>query len=155
MIVSSKTYFKHILSESAINPKLESAVAEYMSSGNISDESIISLYSDSKTCKNYTIEFYKFLLNKLHKIVTELLNDEPKTACECIKTITSIITQATITIEKQFDNLEDVNEFIDCVGLKELSYSLYKYFSSSDLSEIEKQLLRVKRDILFVKNNFC
>lgn len=155
MIVSSKTYFKHILSESAINPKLKSAVAEYMNSGNISDEYIISLYSNSETCKNYTIEFYKFLLNKLHKIVTELLNDEPKTACECIKTITSIITQATITIEKQFDNLEDVNEFIDCVGLKELSYSLYRYFSSSDLSEIEKQLLRVKRDILFVKNNFC
>lgn len=155
MIVSSKTYFKHLLLENAVNPNLNSAVVTYMSTGEVENSSIVDLYSNSQTCKNYTIEFYKFLIKKLHKIVTELLSDEPKTACECIKTITSIITQATITIEKQFDNLEDVNEFIDCVGLRALSNSLYTYFSTSDLSAIEKELLRVRKDIEFVKNNFC
>ena len=155
MIVSSKMYFKHLLSENEIRSDLKDNVTDFMSSGNKDYSSIISLYSNSKICKNYTIEFYKFLIKKLHKIVTELLSEEPKTACECIKTITSIITQATITIEKQFDNLEDVNEFIECVGLRELSNSLFVYFSTSDLSEIEKQLMRVRNDILFVKNNFC
>ena len=155
MIVSSKTYFKHLLSESVVNTDLKPALADYMSTGVVNKEYLINLYSNSKTCKNYVIEFYRFLIKKLHKIVTELLSEEPKTACECIKTITSIITQATITIEKQFDNLEDVNEFIDCVGLKQLSNSLYTYFSTSDLSAIEKELLRIRKDIEFVRNNFC
>ena len=59
-------------------------------------------------------------MKKLHKIISELLRDDSKSACDCIKTITSLITQATITLEKQFNDIEEANEFIECVGLKEL-----------------------------------
>lgn len=152
MIMSSKSYFRLLIKESKSHPELKQYSAAFISSGAIDSTGLQELLKID-TVSNKTVEFYKFLINKLHKIITEILSDEQKTACQCIKIITSLITQATITLEKQFNgNLEEANEFMDCIGLKELSNSLCTYFSTGDLSEIENQILRVKEDIIFVKS---
>lgn len=138
---------------------LDNYISSYINNGEICTDALIKIYNYSQPAldNNKTLLFYKFLINKLHKIFTELLDDSPKTVCQCIKTITSIITQATITLEKQFghEDLESANEFIDCVGLKDLSNALYIYFSTGDISEVENQLERVRQDIIFVKDIFC
>lgn len=154
MIITSKAYFKELLSHNELD--LSDAISNFISNCEVDNDILLKIYNYEEK-SNDVIDFYKFLIDKLHKIITELLSDSPKTACQCIKTITSLITQATITLEKHFDadNLEAANEFMDCVGLKELSNSLTEYFSKGDLSEIENQLLRVKNDIIFVKDNFC
>lgn len=154
MVITSKAYFKELLSNSELD--LSNYISNYIDTGNIDLSALLLIYNYNGV-SNTTIDFYKLLIKKLHKIVTELISDEPKTACRCVKTITSIITQAIITLEKQFDtnNLEEANEFIDCVGLKDLSNALSIYFSTGDLTEMENQLLRVREDILFVKDNFC
>ena len=93
------------------------------------------------------------LHKKLHKIVTEVLDNRPRPLSECIKTVTSIITQATITLEKQFSNatVKESNEFIHCVGLETLSEALYKFFNTGDSTMLQAEINRVREDILFVK----
>lgn len=155
MLISSQKYFKRLVSEN-IGNKYAEEIGDFIKDGTVNPTVAINLYNDS-LLSNDTVAFYKFLISKLHKVIKELLSDEPKTVCQCIKIVTCLITQATITLEKQFENksLEDVNEFIECVDLKSLSNALTIYFTTGDITEIERQLQRVKDDVIFVKDNFC
>ncbi len=154
MIITSKAYFKELLSHNELD--LSNEISNFIDTCEVDNNVLLRIYNYEEK-SNDVIDFYKFLINKLHKIITELLSDSPKTACQCIKTITSLITQATITLEKHFDadNLEAANEFIDCLDLKALSNSLTEYFSEGNLSVLENQLLRIREDVIFVKDNFC
>ena len=155
MIISQSYYFKHLIAESKNSAEAKQCLEQYIATSNIDNSYIINAYKSGKLDIK-VIDFYKFMINKLHKIITELLDDSSKTACQLIKTVTSLITQSTITLDKQFDgDVELANEFMNCVGLKDLSQSLATYFTNGDLTDIKNQLNRVKADVLFVKNNFC
>lgn len=154
MLMTNGNYFKNLIKykDNHVDKSLDYSdyINDYVLNNNTYSVVIKDLYESGANIK--TIDFYMFLLKKLHKIISELLRDDSKSACDCIKTITSLITQATITLEKQFNDIEEANEFIECVGLKELSNALFIYFSTGDISEIENQLLRVKDDIIWVRD---
>lgn len=146
MLISKQEYFKRV---SDLNDT--DVLRDYLESDNIDPDVVIKLHSDKPLP---SITFYSMLLGKLHKITTELLKLEPLQVSECIKTATSIITQATITIEKQFKEDQDSSdELIECIGLKQLAKALYVFFSNGNSALLESELNRVREDILFVKNN--
>ena len=152
MIITPERYFKKLLKLNKINSEVKPYLEEYVINKTLNENALVILYKE-KELDNKVVDFYQYLIKKIHKIYKELLRDEPKTACECIKTITSLITQATITLEKQFNNdVELANEFITCIGLKELSQALYTYFNKGDISDIEKELSRVKEDLIFIED---
>ena len=148
MLVSKEYYFEglsHLSSDMQ-----QSYLQKYLVTKKIEDEGIIEIHKQHKIP---VIEFYSMLHKKLHKIVTEVLDNRPRPLSECIKTVTSIITQATITLEKQFSNatVKESNEFIHCVGLETLSEALYKFFNTGDSTMLQAEINRVREDILFVK----
>lgn len=147
MLISKQDYFKRISELGDDN-----LIHDYLVSDSINDTAISKLHS---TKPIPTILFYSMLLSKLHKITVELMRLEPLQVSECIKIATSIITQATITLEKQFvgADQETVDEFMDCVGLKSLSKALYMFFTNGNSALLESELNRVRDDILFVKHN--
>lgn len=147
MLISKQDYFKRISELGDDN-----LIHDYLISDSINDTAISKLHS---TKPIPTILFYSMLLSKLHKITVELMRLEPLQVSECIKIATSIITQATITLEKQFvgADQETVDEFMDCVGLKSLSKALYMFFTNGNSALLESELNRVRDDILFVKHN--
>ena len=97
MLVSKEYYFEG-LSHLSLDTQ-QSYLQKYLVTKKIEDEGIIEIHKQHKIP---VIEFYSMLHRKLHKIVTEVLDNRPRPLSECIKTVTSIITQATITLEKQF-----------------------------------------------------
>ena len=104
MLVSKQEYFKRI---SKLND--ENLIRNYLITDTIDTSVIAKLHSTEPIP---AVSFYSMLLSKLHKITVELMRLEPLQVSECIKTTTSIITQATITLEKQFKNdQESANEF--------------------------------------------
>lgn len=146
MLISKQDYFKRI---SELNDS--DLIRNYLDSNNIDIDVILKLHRIKPIL---TVEFYLFLLNKLHKITTNLMRLDPLPLSECVKTATSIITQATITLEKHSKNDLDISdEFIKCVGLSSLSKSLYIFFSTGNSDLLESELSRIREDILFVKNN--
>ena len=97
---------------------------------------------------NPTVEFYLRLNNKAHKIIKEVLTCENKPVSNYIKIATSLITQATITIEHQCkDDISTQNELINNLYLKELSKSLNTYFANGDYSELVETVMLIKQDI--------
>lgn len=146
MLISKQEYFKRI---SNLND--ENLIRNYLIS-DVIDISVIAKLHLTEPIP--AVSFYSMLLSKLHKITVELMRLEPLQVSECIKTATSIITQATITLEKQFKNdQESANEFMDCIGLKSLSKALYVFFTNGNSALLESELNRVRDDMLFVKNN--
>lgn len=146
MLISNQHYFKRI--SELDDPNL---IRDYLIYKDIDTDVLLKLHEAEPLL---TIEFYSFLLNKLHKITTNLLRLEPLQVSECIKTATSIITQATITLEKHSKgNTEMSDEFIQCVGLPSLAKSIYVLFSTGKSEMLESELNRVRDDMLFVKNN--
>lgn len=99
--------------------------------------------------QNYpTIEFYLKLNNKAHKIIKEVLCCENKPVSNYIKMATSIITQATITLEHM--NPKDIvaqNTLIENLHLRELSKALNTYFTYGDYSPLVKTIKETRLDI--------
>lgn len=147
MLISKQNYFKRI---SELGD--DELIHNYLTSDNVDDTALSKLHSIKPIP---TVLFYSLLLSKLHKITVELMKLEPLPVSECIKIATSIITQATITLEKQFIGVdqETVYEFMECVGLKNLSKALYVFFTNGNSAPLESELNRVRDDILFVKQN--
>lgn len=146
MLISKNYYYEGI-------SKLDNAqtyLQQYLISKKFSDAAIIAIHKQKPIP---VIEFYSMLHQKLHKIVKEVLDNRPRPVSECIKTATSIITQATITLEKQFSNatVKESNEFIQCVGLEALSEALHIFFKSGNSEPLQSEINRVREDILFVK----
>ena len=146
MLISKQEYFKRI---SELNdPNL---IRDYLASNDINTDVVLKLHHIKPIL---TINFYSLLLSKLHKITTNLMRLNPLQLSECIKTATSIITQATITLEKHSKNdLDTSDEFIRCIGLPNLSKSIYIFFSTGNSELLESELNRVREDMLFIKNN--
>ena len=97
---------------------------------------------------NPTIEFYKLLNNKAHKIIKEILTCENKTVSTYIKIASSLITQATITLEHTCqDDIDKQNELIKNLHLKELTHGLNIYFSTGNYRELVDVVLETRNDI--------
>ena len=97
------------------------------------------------------IDHYRFLNNKAHKVIKEVLESEGKDVATYIKIATSLITQATITLEHQFkDDVKGANDFITNTLLSELSQALYLYFNHNDYSELVNTINKVKNDIKLI-----
>lgn len=99
--------------------------------------------------QNYpTIEFYLKLNNKAHKIIKEVLCCENKPVSNYIKMATSIITQATITLEHMNpEDIEAQNTLIENLHLKELSKALNTYFTYGDYTPLVKTIKETRLDI--------
>ena len=98
-----------------------------------------------------TIEFYKFLNNKKHNIIKETLSSQGAPVSTYIKIATSIITQATITLEKQFkDDLVGANKFMECLGLAKLSSALTEYFTTNNFTSLVETVNSVRTDIKLI-----
>lgn len=95
-----------------------------------------------------TVEFYLLLNNKAHKVIKEILCCENKPVSNYIKIATSLITQATITLEHTCqDNIELQNELIESLRLKELSHGLNTYFTTGDYTELVETVLQTRNDV--------
>ena len=95
-----------------------------------------------------TIDFYLNLNNKAHKIIKEVLCCENKPVSNYIKMATSIITQATITLEHMNpDSIKEQNTLIENLRLKELSHALNTYFTYGDYTPLVTTIKEVRADI--------
>ena len=146
----SKNYYYEGISKLTSSAKQQTYLQKYLLDKKLCDEAIVEIHQQNKIP---VIEFYSMLSKKLHKIVKEVLDNRPRPISECIKTTTSIITQATITLEKQFSNatVKESNEFIACVGLEQLSEALHIFFKTGNSTPMQEEINRVREDILFVK----
>ena len=122
------------------------------------DEDIPTLMREHKVPKsivNYlkeqdypTIRFYLNLNNKAHKIIKEVLCCENKPVSNYIKIATSIITQATITLEHMSpDDIDEQNTLIENLHLKELSHALNVYFTTGNYSELVNTVKETREDV--------
>lgn len=123
----------------------------------IVDSDILSFLL-SNNVKLPVVDFYLLLNNKAHPIIKQLLTCDGKEVFYFIKLATSIITQATITLEHQFkDDLVGANQFILYLGLPELSEALGIYFNTGDYASLVNQLEYNKKDVEIIlkssKNN--
>lgn len=124
-----------------ISDDIELLIKENMISKNIVNELI---KRDNKVCN-----FYLLLNNKAHKVIKEILTCDNKPVANFIKIATSLITQGIITIEHSFDK-EDINgqnNFIECVGLSDLSDGLSLFFKTGDSSKLVESVMNVKNDV--------
>ena len=98
---------------------------------------------------NYiVIEFYSRLNNKAHKIIKEVLTCDNKPVSTYIKIATSIITQATITLEHMDANdIELQNTLISNLHLAELANALNIYFSTGKFDTLVEIVKEIKYDI--------
>lgn len=105
--------------------------------------------------QNYpTIEFYLRLNNKAHKVIKEILTCENKPVSNYIKIATSLITQATITLEHTCkDDIQLQNQLIEALYLKELSNALNVYFSEGDYSKLVETVNRIRQDVKLILDN--
>jgi hypothetical protein len=95
-----------------------------------------------------TIEFYLNLNNKAHKIIKEVLCCENKPVSNYIKMATSIITQATITLEHMNpDDIVAQNTLIENLHLRELSKALNTYFTYGDYTSLVNTIKETRTDI--------
>ena len=113
----------------------------------------IYIYLKEKNVSLPVIEHYLLLNNKAHKIIKEILNCEGKDVATYIKIATSLITQATITLEHKFkDNNVEANKFIENTMLSELSQALYVYFNKGQYTELVNVINKIKQDIKLIIN---
>ena len=97
------------------------------------------------------IDHYKLLNKKAHKVIKEVLECEGKDVATYIKIATSLITQATITLEHQFkDDVDGANNFIRNTLLCELSQALYLYFNYNDYTELVSVIEDIRNDIKLI-----
>ena len=99
--------------------------------------------------QNYpAVQFYLNLNNKAHKIIKEVLCCENKPVSNYIKMATSIITQATITLEHMNPNdIDAQNKLIENLHLKELSEALTTYFTSGNYKPLVNTIKETRLDI--------
>lgn len=97
---------------------------------------------------NKVVNFYLNLNKKAHKVIKEILTCEGKPVSTYIKIASSIITQGVITMEHLFESdIEGQNDFIDCLGLKDLSDGISVYFQSGDYIPLVEAVNRNRLDV--------
>lgn len=108
-----------------------------------------SVVSELVKRNNTVCEFYLRLNNKAHKVIKELLTCEGKPVGSLIKIATSLITQGIITIEHSYnsDDINGQNNFIECVGLKDLADGISEYFSSGNSDILVSAIMNNRADV--------
>ena len=97
---------------------------------------------------NNVVNFYLNLNNKAHKIIKEILTCEGKSVSTYIKIATSIITQGVIAMEHLYESdINGQNDFIDCLGLKDLSNGIAEYFQTGDYKPLVEAVNRNRLDV--------
>lgn len=97
------------------------------------------------------VEHYKLLNNKAHKIIHDIMVCDGMEVFVYIKIATSLITQATITLEHQFkNNIKGANSFITCARLRELSKALSIYFETGHYEILVKEVNLIRQDIKII-----
>lgn len=92
--------------------------------------------------------FYLNLNNKAHKIIKEVLTCEGKSVSTYIKIASSIITQGTITMEHLYESdISGQNNFIDCLGLKQLSEGMNIFFNTGDYTPLVEAVNQNRIDV--------
>lgn len=110
--------------------------------------------SHLKNIHHPTVEFYLTLNNKAHKIIKEILTCDNKPVSNYIKMATSLITQATITLEHMNpDDLDVQNRFIESLKLSEVSDALCTYFATGDFSKLVEVIKYIRSDIKCILDN--
>lgn len=116
-----------------------------MNNSNIVPKSVINYLKEHQ---DPTVYFYLNLNHKAHKIIKEVLCCENKPVSNYIKMATSIITQATITLEHM--NPKDIdaqNTLIENLHLKELSKALTTYFTYGNYEPLVETIKETRLDI--------
>lgn len=105
--------------------------------------------------QNYpTIDFYLRLNNKAHKVIKEVLTCKNKPVSNYIKIATSLITQATITIEHTCqEDIQLQNKLIESLYLKDLTSALNVYFTSGKYEPLVDTVLKVRQDVKTILDN--
>ena len=103
---------------------------------------------------NNVVRFYLNLNNKAHKIIKEILSCEGKSVSTYIKIATSIITQGVISMEHLYESdINGQNDFIECLGLKDLSNGISVYFQTGDYKPLVDAVNRNKYDVKSLLDN--
>ena len=97
------------------------------------------------------VEHYKLLNNKAHKIIHDIMVCNGMEVFVYIKIATSLITQATLTLQHQFkNNIKGANDFITCTRLRELSKALSIYFETGIYDNLVKEVNLIREDIKII-----
>lgn len=100
--------------------------------------------------RNDTVtSFYLYLNNKAHKVIKEILTCQGKSIATYVKIATSLITQSMIAIEHTFNesNIEEQNNFIECIGLTDLADGLSIYFKTGNCEPLIKAVNNNRLDV--------
>lgn len=98
--------------------------------------------------ENNVVKFYLNLNNKAHKIIKEILTCEGKPVSTYIKIATSLITQGVISMEHLYESdINGQNDFIDCLGLKDLSAGINTYFQTGDFKPLVEAVNKNRLDV--------
>jgi hypothetical protein len=131
--------------------KTEKLIKFLLSHANESINKEIYSYFKKNKIQLPTAEHYLLLNKKAHKVIKEVLESEGKDVATYIKIATSLITQATITLEHQFrEDVNGANEFISNTMLADLSNALYLYFNYNDYSLLVSTIDKVRIDVKFL-----
>lgn len=101
-----------------------------------------------------TVKFYLNLNNKAHKIIKEILTCDNKPVSTYIKIATSLITQATITLEHMDPkDIKSQNLLIKSLKLSDISQSLSTYFNSGDFTSLVEIIKETRKDVKLLLDN--
>lgn len=107
-----------------------------------------------KNTHHPTVEFYLNLNNKAHKLIKEILDCDNKPISNYIKMATSLITQATITLEHMSpEDINSHNKLINSLRLPEVSEALNNYFSCGDYNKLVDVIHKTRLDIKAILDN--
>jgi hypothetical protein len=118
---------------------------------NVPPKELIESFKSDKT--NDIVNFYMNLNSKAHKIIKEILTCEGKPISNYIKIATSIITQGIIAIEHLYsddNNTDRQNNFIECLGLNDLSKGIYEYFNTGNADLLIQSVNNNRNDVKLI-----
>lgn len=145
MLISKHDCYNVLFELQSSGVDVHEDLKEFMRNKTYTPKCVIDYLKDS----NYpVIEFYLRLNNKAHKIIKEILTCENKPVATYIKIATSIITQATISLEHMDkDDIEQQNVLIDNLHLKELTNALNNYFTTGDYTLLVDTIKESREDV--------
>jgi hypothetical protein len=145
MLINRHDCYNILFELQSNNNDVHKELKEFMHNKNYIPKCVINYLKEN----NYVvIEFYNRLNNKAHKIIKEVLTCDNKPVSTYIKIATSIITQATITLEHMDANdIELQNTLIENLHLAELAKALNIYFTTGKYNTLVEVVNEVKSDI--------
>ena len=145
MLINRHDCYNILFELQSSNNDVHEELKEFMHNKNYIPKCVINYLKEH----NYVvIEFYERLNNKAHKIIKEVLTCDNKPVSTYIKIATSIITQATITLEHMdAKDIELQNTLIQNLHLAELTNALNIYFTTGKFNALVEVINEVKLDI--------